>query len=155
MNNDQMYTLSLLSVSQGSATDLIVPSQNCPQAQVGYWKCSFINYSSAYSRHYQTPQSSPLYSFGCAPSGVRLSEYQPECLCAFRGSSVYVPCLRVCGVINSVSPNDTREQIGAQIQAGMKDNMTGTLAARPEGAWCDIHPDCLHKRVHALRHAQT
>lgn len=63
--------------------------------------------------------------------------------CVFLRSSIYVQSWRVCWVINSVSVKDTWEQIGTQIQASMKDNMTETLAARPEGAQCDIHPDCL------------
>lgn len=81
--------------------------------------------------------------------------------CFFFSISIYVQCLRVCRVINSVSLNDTWKQIGAQIQASMKDNMTGTLAARPDGAQCDIYPDCCRESTntctlsftHILRHA--
>lgn len=53
------------------------------------------------------------------------------------------------------SVKDTWEQIGTKIQASMKDNMTETLAGRPEGAQCDIYPDCCQEHTHTHGHTDT
>lgn len=62
------------------------------------------------------------------------------CVCVFTVTEFMLGS--VCEVINSVSLKDTQEQIGAQIQGSMKDNMTETLAAQPEGAQHDTQPEC-------------
>lgn len=97
----------------GDATDVIVPNRERLQAQVSYWKCSFMHCCSEYSDitklfnllhlsllPVRIPPASPLCAGASVYLGVCLCFV--FCVCALHSSGVYVQRECVCGVINSV-----------------------------------------------------